>query len=851
MQILPKLQQQQQQPQHALAQQQQQQQQLQKQQQPTQAQQHQPQRFQKLQQAAQVEQHQSQQQRLPQQQQKSKQLQQRPPQQPKQKQPPMPMHHISQLFAGPEGHQQSLRLQVQAPDDLNDNSDLPPQPEYQSRQKDVTTPEAIDEPQLEEEQSAFSVDPGPVNAVPDFEDDLPVQDPDVVNDLQPYLQESLRSQQSSGRPQQIFLDLEGNKEVVSSSPNIQSQPQPGENTVQTTSAPIVAPQLKLTAIPGFTTAAPTVKTTTATTTTTTTTMTTTTTTTTTPFVPPTTSIASTRIFLGMVQPFPLNRAQGNHDQAPVPVSSLQLNHQQVQSRLPQQAVHQQILSGPPQLTVLKQVQQQQQHSQLKQPVHLQPVQPQILSRIPQQLNRQPILSSEHPVGQSNQFAPQAVLQDNQPFISSPVQQVNLQRQSSITLQPVQNFVPSHPSQIEQLKQSSPSQVKHQSLPIRFSDPPQHIQILNSQAAVIQETTFATQTSQQNRENVPTQVPITDEPFTTTRQNQGLTTLAIITNALSEDIIEEEEIVADSPFNEEFENSDDILNPETTTLHSQEFSETLVTENLHNLVTENVESTATETSIIPTESFAATTTTMTTTRNEVSTESLRQEVPTTSPDVVQFVPPQQDVFNEEGRTTLSRDITVTLAPHTVQTVTPNAARLVENRIQEIYKDQVFVGSEVEIRDESAPVQVPEEPVVSTPAAAVETHRRRQRIFPDQSQVKVKVAPHEDDQIKRKKGRRRQNISGGISNPGNDADTHEFERNHNDNDEKIELFNGVSVVQLPSTPTLNLRNPNRQFASVRDPELVQSRPPANEHNNTGRQKLSEEFREQYYKTDFAVK
>ena len=118
----------------------------------------------------------------------------------------MPMHHISQLFAGPEGHQQSLRLQVQAPDDLNDNSDLPPQPEYQSRQKDVTTPEAIDEPQLEEEQSAFSVDPGPVNAVPDFEDDLPVQDPDVVNDLQPYLQESLRSQQSSGRPQQIFLD---------------------------------------------------------------------------------------------------------------------------------------------------------------------------------------------------------------------------------------------------------------------------------------------------------------------------------------------------------------------------------------------------------------------------------------------------------------------------------------------------------------------------------------------------------------------------------------------------------------------------------------------------------------------
>ena len=74
---------------------------------------------------------------------------------------------------------------------------------------------------------------------------------------------------------------------------------------------------------------------------------------------------------------------------------------------------------------------------------------------------------------------------------------------------------------------------------------------------------------------------------------------------------------------------------------------------------------------------------------------------------------------------------------------------------------------------------------------------------------------------------------------------------DLNEKIELFNGVSVVQLPSTPTLNLRNPNRQFASVRDPELVQSRPPANEHNNTGRQKLSEEFRDQYYKTDFAVK
>ena len=38
--------------------------------------------------------------------------------------------------------------------------------------------------------------------------------------------------------------------------------------------------------------------------------------------------------------------------------------------------------------------------------------------------------------------------------------------------------------------------------------------------------------------------------------------------------------------------------------------------------------------------------------------------------------------------------VTLPPHNVEIILPNVARMVENKIQEIYKDQVFVGSDGE-------------------------------------------------------------------------------------------------------------------------------------------------------------
>ena len=168
--------------------------------------------------------------------------------------------------------------------------------------------------------------------------------------------------------------------------------------------------------------------------------------------------------------------------------------------------------------------------------------------------------------------------------------------------------------------------------------------------------------------------------------------------------------------------------------------------------------------------------------------------------------------------------VTLAPHVVEVTPPSAAKLVESKIQEIYKDQVFVGNNAAKENIQQSVETTRtgkgienmQQSSALPSITLDSNaqRKRQRIFSNRGNEHIgkQDANETNEEIRRKKGRRRQNHLTTTTDPRT-----KFE-SLRETKEKIELFNGVSIVQLPPSKPMNVQNQIRVF--VNEPALINS-------------------------------